>query len=43
MVKDNQAEVISGGTDVFMWVREGKYACIALVSIYNLQELKGIS
>ena len=41
--KDDQAEVISGGTDVFIWVREGKYACKALVSIHNLQELKGIS
>lgn len=41
--KDDQAEIISGGTDVLIWVREGKYAGKSLVSIHNLQELKGIT
>ena len=40
---DNDAEIISGGTDVLIWVRDGKYAGKALVSIHNLNELKGIS
>ena len=40
--KDEDAEIISGGTDVLIWVRDGKYAGKALVSIHNLNELKGI-
>ncbi len=41
--KDEDAEVISGGTDVLIRVREGKDAGKALVSVHNLQEIKGIS
>ena len=41
--KDEDAEIISGGTDVLIWMREGKYAGKALVSIHNIPELKGIS
>ena len=37
------AEIISGGTDVLIRVREGKDAGRALVSIHNLAELKGVS
>ena len=40
--KDEDAEIISGGTDVLIRMREGKDAGKALVSIHNLQELKGI-
>ncbi len=39
---DENAEIISGGTDVLIRVREGKDAGKALVSIHNLSELKGI-
>lgn len=40
---DEQAEIISGGTDVLIRVREGRDAGKALVSIHNIPELKGIS
>lgn len=43
LVKDEDAEIISGGTDVLIRVREGKDAGKAMVSIHNLQELKGIT
>lgn len=39
---DPDAEIISGGTDVLIRVREGKDAGRALVSVHNLQELKGV-
>ncbi len=39
---DPDAEIISGGTDVLIRVREGKDAGRSLVSIHNLQELKGV-
>lgn len=40
--KDEDAEIISGGTDVLIRVRDGKDAGKALVSIHNLKDLKGI-
>ena len=36
------AEIISGGTDVLIRVREGKDAGKALVSIKNIEEIKGV-
>ena len=39
---DPDAEIISGGTDVLIRVREGKDAGRSLVSVHNLQELKGV-
>ena len=42
LVKDTDAEIISGGTDVLIRVREGKDAGRSLVSIHNLEELKGV-
>ncbi|MBR1453677.1 MAG: xanthine dehydrogenase FAD-binding subunit XdhB [Lachnospiraceae bacterium] len=36
------SEIISGGTDVLIRVREGKDAGMGLVSIHNVTELKGI-
>lgn len=43
LVKNENSEIISGGTDVFIRVREGKDAGMGLVSIHNLKELKGVS
>lgn len=40
--REPKAQVISGGTDVLIRVREGKDAGCALVSIHNIKELKGI-
>lgn len=42
LVREPDAEIISGGTDVLIRVREGKDAGKAMVSVHNLQELKGI-
>ena len=36
------SEIISGGTDVLIRVREGKDAGMGLVSIHNIDELKGV-
>ena len=36
------SEIISGGTDVLIRVREGKDAGMGLVSIHNINELKGV-
>ena len=36
------SEIISGGTDVLIRVREGKDAGMGLVSIHNIAELKGV-
>lgn len=41
--QDEDAIVVSGGTDVLIRVREGKDAGKALVSVHNLAEIKGIS
>ena len=42
LVENEKSEVISGGTDVLIRVREGKDAGMGLVSIHNIAELKGI-
>ena len=42
-LSENQnSEIISGGTDVLIRVREGKDAGMGLVSIHNIKELKGV-
>lgn len=43
LVENEKSEIISGGTDVLIRVREGKDAGMGLVSIHNLKELKGVS
>ena len=43
LTADPQSQVISGGTDVLIRVREGKDAGRGLVSIHNIPELKGVS
>lgn len=40
--QDEKAQVISGGTDVLIRVREGKDAGCSLVSIQKIPELKGV-
>lgn len=41
--KDQEAVVISGGSDVLIKIREGKLAGCSLVSIHGIKELEGIS
>ena len=36
------AQIIAGGSDVLVQIREGKRAGVELVSIYGLEELKGV-
>lgn len=36
------AEIISGGSDVLIKIREGKLSGVRLVSIHNIQALKGV-
>lgn len=43
LVGDENAQVISGGTDVLIRVREGKDAGCSLVSIHNIPEIKGVT
>ena len=38
-----QAQIIAGGTDVLVQMREGKRAGAELISIYGLYELRGVS
>ena len=38
-----QAQIIAGGSDVLVRIREGKRAGAELVSIYGLDELRGVS
>ena len=38
-----QAQIIAGGSDVLVQMREGKRAGAELVSIYGLDELRGVS
>ena len=38
-----EAQIVAGGTDVFVQMREGKRAGKALISIHELSELRGIS
>ena len=42
LVKDPEAVVISGGSDVLIKIREGKLAGCSLVSIHGIKELEGI-
>ncbi len=42
LVENENSEIISGGTDVLIRVREGKDAGMGLVSIHNINELKGV-
>ena len=37
------AEIISGGSDVLIKIREGKLDGVRLVSIHNIQSIKGVS
>jgi len=43
LAADSDAQLISGGTDVLIQVREGRLAGKRLVSIHELEELRGIS
>lgn len=43
LIRHPDARVISGGSDVLIKVREGKMAGASLVSIRDIQELKGIT
>ena len=38
-----QAHIIAGGSDVLVQMREGKRAGVELISIYMLDELRGVS
>ena len=38
-----QAQIIAGGSDVLVQMREGKRAGAELVSIYGLDELRGVT
>ena len=42
LVREPEAEIISGGTDVLHPCKRGKDAGRALVSIHNIKELKGV-
>lgn len=43
LVADPSAVIIAGGSDVLIKIRHGKLAGCSLVSIYGLEELRGIS
>lgn len=43
MQEHPQAHIIAGGSDVLIKVREGKLAGCELISIYGLEELRGVS
>ena len=38
-----QAQIIAGGTDVLVQMREGKRAGAELISIYGIDEMRGVS
>ena len=38
-----EAQIIAGGSDVLVQMREGKRAGKELISIYGLDELRGVS
>ena len=38
-----QAQILAGGTDVLVQVREGRRAGAELISIYGLDELRGVT
>lgn len=43
LVEHPQAQIIAGGSDVLVQIREGKRAGAELVSIYGLEQLRGVS
>ena len=43
LTEQPQAVILSGGSDVLIKMREGKLAGVELVSIYGLDELRGVS
>ena len=43
LMEHPQAQIIAGGSDVLVQIREGKRAGVELVSIYGLDELRGVS
>ena len=44
LLKDHpQAQIIAGGSDVLVQIREGRRAGAELVSIYRLDELRGVT
>ena len=43
LVEHPEAQIIAGGSDVLVQIREGKRAGKELVSIYGLDELRGVS
>lgn len=42
LTEDPEAIIISGGSDVLIKIREGKFAGCSLVSIHGLKELEGV-
>ncbi|NLT98226.1 MAG: xanthine dehydrogenase FAD-binding subunit XdhB [Christensenellaceae bacterium] len=42
-VEHPEAHIIAGGSDVLIQIREGKRAGVELISIYTLDELRGVS
>ena len=43
MQEHPQAQIIAGGSDVLVQIREGRRAGVELVSIYGLDELRGVT
>ena len=43
MQQHPQAQIIAGGSDVLVQIREGRRAGVELVSIYGLDELRGVT
>ena len=43
LIEHPEAQIIAGGSDVLVQMREGKRAGKELVSIYGLDEMRGIS
>lgn len=44
LLKDHpQAQIIAGGSDVLVQIREGRRAGVELVSIYRMDELRGVT
>lgn len=43
LAEDPKAMIISGGSDVLIKIREGKFAGASLVSIHGLKELQGVT
>ena len=43
LIEHPQAQIIAGGSDVLVQIREGKRAGVELVSIYGIDALRGVS